>query len=222
MRGFTLVELLVTMAIISILTALLMPVVIATRTKVYAHVSGGGLRQVGMACSLYRTDHDGYFPIPHWAGPGDASDANGDGVAEWYEKLIPYVDTVRVFRVTVDESDAALRPCSFADNSWFDYRVNESIVVDPSDTIYATEREDWYPHDFIEWWHWQEGVWPPDPARVPTEAARPQVDIERYNGFVNYLYVDGHVKQKRFADTWSPRVSWWPEAPVDVPEGPRL
>ncbi|MCH8274374.1 MAG: type II secretion system protein [Armatimonadetes bacterium] len=220
-RGFTIIELLVTVSIIAVLAALVMPVVIQVKNKAFSYSAANSLRQIGMACALYRDDHSGYFPYPHWASKGDASDLNGDGVAEWYEVLSIYFTDGRILRVHADFSDPDVRPCSFADNSWFDYVISESYVLDPSDTVYATEREDDYEYDFIEWWLWQD-KWPPDSYDIPYEAAAEVVDIERYNGFNNYLYVDGHVRARKFQHTWFPRVTWWPEAPADAPAGGRF
>jgi prepilin-type N-terminal cleavage/methylation domain-containing protein/prepilin-type processing-associated H-X9-DG protein len=217
--AFTLVELLVTIAIVVILMAILMPILTQVRTKVNAYAAGNGLRQIGMAVNFYLSDNDGVYPQPYTALPGDYSDINQDGTVEWYEQVWSYVESPKVFRARADLSDPNLRPCSFAVNSWFDYGLHESTIRDPSDTIYLTEREDLYPYDFIEWWTWLDGAWPPDPNSIPIERARPVIDIERYNGFCNYLYVDGHVKARKFEHTWSPRCAWWPQAPPDPPAG---
>lgn len=221
-HAFTLIELLSSTAIIAVLMAVMFPVFTQVRNKVLAYSASSNARQVGMACTIYRGDSDGYFPVPDWAQQGDPQDINLDGTIEWYEKLLPYFDTDRrLLRVNADSTDPDKRPSSFADNSWFDYAYNESLVLDPSDTIYLSERNLDFQHDFIEWWHWQKDTWPPNPSDVPFEKAAEQVALFRYQGFNNYLYVDGHVKMRRFEDTWYPRVTWWPEAPLEVPSGSR-
>ncbi|GEM_PF-3577788 len=221
-RGFSLVELLSSTAIIAVLMAVMFPLFVKVRNRMYAYSAASNVRQLGLSATIYRTDYDGYFPNPQWAAKGDPQDINADGTVEWYEKLLPYADNNRsILRVHADNTDPHLRPCSFADNSWFDYPCPESMIVDQADTIYLTERKQEFQHDFIEWWHWQEGTWPPDPDHIPYEKASQQAAIFRYEGLNNYLYIDGHSKMRRFEDTWYPRVTWWPEAPTEAPSGPR-
>src|SRR5438034_126967 len=57
-RGFTLVELLSTLAIIAVLFALLAPVIAQTRRKIRASACLSNLRQIGMATTLYTQDYD--------------------------------------------------------------------------------------------------------------------------------------------------------------------
>lgn len=221
--AFTLIELLSSTAIIAVLMALMFPLFVQVKNKVFAYTAGSSMRQVGMSSSIYRMEWDGFFPNPQWSFPGDPQDINGDGTVEWYEKLLPYFEyNRRILRVNADLTDPDLRPSSFAVNSWFDYSFSESSVGDPAGTIYATERNNDFKHDFIEWWHWQKGVWPPDPNAIPFAPASESVAIFRYQGFNNYLYVDGHARMRKFEDTWYPRVSWWPDAPPEVPSGSRF
>ena len=69
--AFTLVELLVVVAIIALLTAILLPVFFSVRGKARQTVCVSNLRQIGLAISLYSQDYDDYYP---WAN--DPSDTN--------------------------------------------------------------------------------------------------------------------------------------------------
>lgn len=61
-RGFTLVELLVCIAIIAALTALLFPVLMRARESARKATCQTNLRQIGMAFRLYQNDYDFYYP----------------------------------------------------------------------------------------------------------------------------------------------------------------
>jgi len=61
-HGFTLVELLVVLAIIAILAALLLPALAKGRARAQATACGGNLRQLGLAFQLYLPDNADTFP----------------------------------------------------------------------------------------------------------------------------------------------------------------
>lgn len=212
--GFTLIELLVNMAIISILMALLFPVFISARNRVVGFTSMSNLRQIGMAMNAYLDEAESYFPTPYWAAPEDKMDENGDGIVEWYEQLGLYVSDRRIFRSRGDSSNPSRLPCSYADNSWFDYFIHLSSIPEPANTIYVTERQTQYERFFVEWWLWQT-QWPPDPASPPVEQAKKEIAHDRYNGSNNYLFADGRVAFLRFTQTWAPRVLWYPDSVYD-------
>ncbi|PAW77901.1 MAG: hypothetical protein B9S32_09895 [Verrucomicrobia bacterium Tous-C9LFEB] len=62
--SFSLAELLVTVAIISILAALLLPALQKGRVAALKSKGAGNLRQTGVGILAYAGDHDGYFPGP--------------------------------------------------------------------------------------------------------------------------------------------------------------
>lgn len=65
-RAFTLVELLVNVAIIAILLSVLLPVVTLAREKVRAYSCLSNLRQIGLASTMYAQDNDERFASPGW------------------------------------------------------------------------------------------------------------------------------------------------------------
>jgi len=62
-RAFTLVELLVVMAVIAILAALILPALSAAKAKSKSIVCVGNLRQLAFAVSLYANEHRQRLPI---------------------------------------------------------------------------------------------------------------------------------------------------------------
>lgn len=93
-RGFTLVELLIVLAIITILTGLLFPVFAAARRSAQASVCLTHFSQATKAALLYTNDYDDrLMPVNH--RPGLAPDPTNDLV--WPQILLPYVRDFRVF-----------------------------------------------------------------------------------------------------------------------------
>ena len=74
-EGFTLVELLVAISIISLLMAILLPVLGQAKSYARTIACMSNLRQIGIAVCFYAHDYDGYFPAAyesesdtHWWG----------------------------------------------------------------------------------------------------------------------------------------------------------
>lgn len=63
-RGFTLVELLVVIAVIAILVAILLPALLRVRENARAARCQANLKQLGSAFSMYAQDYDGFLPSP--------------------------------------------------------------------------------------------------------------------------------------------------------------
>jgi len=68
-RAFTLVELLVTIGVIAILAALILPVLGSARGTTRAITCLNNLQQWGNATHLYALDNDGFLPPDGWANP---------------------------------------------------------------------------------------------------------------------------------------------------------
>src|SRR5690606_32372634 len=60
--GFTLVEVLVCIAIVAVVASLLMPAIAVVRRSTDTVVCASNLRQIGVALFIYSDDWDGLFP----------------------------------------------------------------------------------------------------------------------------------------------------------------
>ena len=76
--GFTLIELLVAVAVIAILLSLLVPALVGARDSARGVQGLSRIRQIGMACHAYCSDHDGRLP-PHNTIDRSLEDPNSPG-----------------------------------------------------------------------------------------------------------------------------------------------
>ena len=89
-RGFTLLELLLVMAIIAILSSILLPAVAGARRQAHASVCLNNLRQIGQAVFLYAMDSNDYLPRASMtASLGPPQEPFP--VWPWGEAIVPYL-----------------------------------------------------------------------------------------------------------------------------------
>src|SRR5262245_58997014 len=111
-EAFTLVELLVVIAVIGILIGLLMPAVQKAREAANRISCANNLKQISLAMHHYHLDWERLPPRARLAGPSDAN--NGAG-ATWAVLLMPYLEQDNLYkqwdlaRRYYDQNDAARR-----------------------------------------------------------------------------------------------------------------
>ncbi len=79
-RGFSLIELLVVMAVILTLLGILLPSLQGVKERAYMVVCANNLRQLGIAFTAYLADNDGYYP---GTGPCNGWGAQRDNYIRW-------------------------------------------------------------------------------------------------------------------------------------------
>jgi len=82
--GFTLVELLVVIAVIAILAGLLWPALARAKQKAIQAGCLSNCKQVGLALQMYLDDHDDSLPGPCYSGARASYDANSSTQLMWY------------------------------------------------------------------------------------------------------------------------------------------
>lgn len=118
-NAFTLIELLIVIAIIGVLAAILIPVIGAVRNSTNRTKSLSNLRQVYVAADLYSMDHKGYVV------PG------GEGVF-WVYSLFPYLEFDDVTDATSRAAEEMMTCPGFNDsNEWADWSWGYGINIKP-------------------------------------------------------------------------------------------
>ena len=92
--GFTIIELLIVVAVIGILAGLVFGSLPAIRERSMASKRGADLRQIVVAMVTFSQDNGGYFPVSGGAIPYGATDPQ-TGQPGWQEQIEPYIENNR-------------------------------------------------------------------------------------------------------------------------------
>jgi prepilin-type N-terminal cleavage/methylation domain-containing protein/prepilin-type processing-associated H-X9-DG protein len=222
-KAFTLVELLIVIAIIAALVAILLPAMANVRRAARSLVCSRQLGQIGMAATMYAHGNDDYLPRSSYS-------ASVVGALRWGQAIIPYVnrgqyngsgtntDWHNIFNSLYRcPSDDRRSDCwSYGKNVWFELTGSETEGIfgppgptfwrmsqtrDPGDTVLFAEMRDTSVSDHLMAHFWLMG-------------GKPEVDMERHDKKANYAFLDGHIERLRFAETFDLSVGldkWSPE-----------
>lgn len=207
-RAFTLVELLVVLAILGVLTGILVPVVGMAMVKANQMACASNMRQIGSAIVLYANDNGGALPpTTHTTGALGASGRD----ESWIYQIGPYLGNLD--RVRVCPADKQERKDRILSEPGLTSYVLNDIIFDPEDDAGRWNNLNRIPHPsetlimFVVsddrpinrgWDHAHGGEWTswyavladiePDRHRWGGRAD------DRMKGSSNYLFADGHVE----------------------------
>jgi prepilin-type N-terminal cleavage/methylation domain-containing protein/prepilin-type processing-associated H-X9-DG protein len=142
-RGFTLVELLVCIAILGVLLGLLLPAVQRIRESASRLSCANNLRQLGLACQNYESSH-GQLP-PGYLGPIPNERVYGDDVDRFQHVgllvyLLPFVEQDNIYvQLQVDLDPGHIGPAWYTNaTNWVLAQTRIKLFECPSDTLYDT------------------------------------------------------------------------------------
>ena len=142
-RGFTLVEMLVVVAVLAMLSALLLPVLARARSAGRRTVCKSNLSQLGKAVQMYVTDHGFLYPV---VAPRPTL---APAMARLRDVLAPYAADSRVMKCPADTQgfyDA--EGSSYEWNAVLNGRRQDSFVeqiIGPSKTPMMYDYENFHP-----------------------------------------------------------------------------
>jgi len=183
--AFTLIELLIIIAIIAILISMFLPALKKAKDCSKNIVCVGNLKQIGLANQYYVNDYNSFLPNYHWT-------------YSWRSVLNPYLPSDGVWFCPIDPSPYDY--CSF----WTSYGGNYYIIsqvgglqvkiqtVKNPSLIHINSCADWQSYSSITQL---------DNASRHTDHLFPYRVAFRHNRKTVLLYIDGHVRMRDMMDT---------------------
>ena len=226
-RGFSLIELLVVVAIIAVLAALLLPSLRAAREAARRAVCLSNLHQIGMGALQYALDHEAYAPYRHsyvWGSDMKMQFWRWQSKVRNYEEgffspYIPSLDKLSICPSHIEVTDVYYGN-AFTTDRQYSYALNLAMgswvggggftvpplemerVPQPSRTVYYSDSYGQAPY-----FHWPGGPW----CCFKTDSGVPAFQpYPRHDGKVNWLFADGHTINDGRETYYVPEFLGWP------------
>ncbi|MBX3112251.1 MAG: prepilin-type N-terminal cleavage/methylation domain-containing protein [Fimbriimonadaceae bacterium] len=221
-RGFTLVELLVVVAVIALLAAILMPAFASAKSAAKATSCLSNIKETGMAVTLYVDDFDGGYPQTRKTSSDPAKD-DADGSMEepdygpTWRLVRPYAKTGDALAHCPEDPDPTGSLCdapfpdhpdlhSYITNGWFAFGLKEPQVKAPAETVYIAERRSSAGPGGVPYCNYLYRPWfnlaNHDAPENDMDAESGAVSTKRHHQ-ANYGFADTHVKSLPFAATFN-------------------
>jgi len=198
-RGFTLIEVLVVIAIIAILAGIIFPVFAKAKAKGWEATCINNVKQILTAIQMYRQDAGDRWPL-HDLGPGSGiSEFTGNAFGLiWADSIQPYVRNTQVFQCPVSGADVKL---AYGMNPYVQ-GTGVAIAYDDANTIGLAD-------DVIQQDFPGAGLRCADGAIGTRTDFDPVRDVAaRHTDGAVFGFLDGHAKRLSVAQTLSPGNMW--------------
>jgi prepilin-type N-terminal cleavage/methylation domain-containing protein/prepilin-type processing-associated H-X9-DG protein len=194
--AFTLIELLIVIAIISILAAILFPVFASAREKARQTACLSNMRQLGIGLAMYASDHDDtLFFFGHNVDPSRVAPSTPLGATaqnRWWNQILPYTSNVPDLLVCPADQGRKPNSTDSKPRSYIANRAAESLslaqVDFPSTVIVVSEKGGIFDDSWFE---------PPKNLYNKSAAPpnnQPVLALTRHHGGVNVTFFDGHAR----------------------------
>lgn len=193
-EAFTLVELLVVMAIIAILAALLLPALARVRTRTKQTVCLSHLKQIGLGLTVFKNEHHELMPATVPVAEGGVREyffgkygnpPGEDNMYRVFQVLSNTLQTPNILICAADRTHSAAENFESLTRSNHSYwvLVNSDKDLNKPDTIWSGDA---FPDNPIEWWRYI--------AEGSTSACW-VFGLYHGRNRGNLLYVDGRVEE---------------------------
>jgi len=183
--AFTLVELLVVLAILALLAGILLPVMARARDAARAAACISNAHQIGSALLIYTQDYEGGLPLQHPVVQTPFTVPDGEAqttiTGSWPESLQSYLRSSTVWQCPSDTGVAdGVHSASYLPNGYLTYGAFMDQTTRSEETILLTEAANGsLAVDVAPW--------------LGEEIVREDIGT-RHFGRANCLFADGHVQ----------------------------